>query len=246
MSAIGEAALDLFGSKQFDVFMKRALIALQGQNVVGLSVDDFPGNLPLAAHGVDRHHRAFDRKHIDQCGDGCDFVGFLRDLHLPQYQLLPRRECAQHMQGILVAFRAGAARSLAINGDDLSRLAGHSGHKAGKTRLERLNVKACENDAQLIFTRRSIGKPAEPAKKFQPLLAKPGNLADAIAVAEHCNKAKKQNFFKRITHFQCLPLVRKFREIRKKNNPFGNNRLQIHAFNLIDESEASHRFTVFT
>src|SRR5208283_5789295 len=51
----------LFAGKQRDVVAQSSLIALQGEDVVGLLVDDFLRDLALATHGVDGHDRALDR-----------------------------------------------------------------------------------------------------------------------------------------------------------------------------------------
>ena len=57
---VGETPLFLLVCEQLDVVAQRALVALQGQDVVGLLVDDLLGDGALAAHGVDGDDGALD------------------------------------------------------------------------------------------------------------------------------------------------------------------------------------------
>ena len=66
------------------------MVALQGQQVVGLVLDDLAGDLDLAAHGVDGDERPVELaglgQVIEQVGDGGDLVGLLRNRQLRQGQ----------------------------------------------------------------------------------------------------------------------------------------------------------------
>ena len=48
-----EAVGLLLGGKELDILAQRALIAFEGEDVIGLLVDDLLGNVARAAHGVD-------------------------------------------------------------------------------------------------------------------------------------------------------------------------------------------------
>ena len=56
-----EAVSLLLGGEQFDILAQASLIALERQHVVGLLVEDFPGDVALAADRVDGDDGAFDR-----------------------------------------------------------------------------------------------------------------------------------------------------------------------------------------
>src|SRR5262245_61394010 len=92
----------LLCSERRDILVKRALIALEGQNVVGLLL-----------------------QYLEEVGHGYVFVGFLRHFDLAQHEALARREGGNHMdrrfRTLLLERSSG---SLAINGDDVSRRAG--------------------------------------------------------------------------------------------------------------------------
>ena len=73
-----------------DIGFEGGLIALEGEQVVGLVGDDFVGDLDLAAHGVDGHERAFELlgpgELIKKIGNGGDLVGLFRHTELRQGQ----------------------------------------------------------------------------------------------------------------------------------------------------------------
>jgi hypothetical protein len=56
--------------KDLDILARGALIPLQRQDVIGLFLDDLCGDVALAAHRIDRHHRALDRHHVEQRPNG--------------------------------------------------------------------------------------------------------------------------------------------------------------------------------
>ena len=73
-----------------DIGFERGLVALQGEQVIGLVGDDLGGDLDLAAHGVDGHQGALELpglgELVEKIGDGGDLVGLLRDAGLRQRQ----------------------------------------------------------------------------------------------------------------------------------------------------------------
>src|SRR5262249_34087949 len=76
----------LLGSEQLDIFTQRALIAFERENVIGLLIEDFLGDVALAAHGVDGDDGAFDHQHVEKCRDGADLVGFVRHFDLAEHE----------------------------------------------------------------------------------------------------------------------------------------------------------------
>src|SRR5690606_20174780 len=78
----------LLPGEELDIVTKGALVALQGEHVIGSSVDDLPGDLTLAAYGIDGDDGALDGQHIQEFGNGDDLVRLLRHLDLSQHQAL--------------------------------------------------------------------------------------------------------------------------------------------------------------
>jgi hypothetical protein len=64
----------LLGGEQLDILAQRALVALKGENVIGVLVEDFLRDAALAAHGVDGYDGALDRHHVEQGWNGDDLI----------------------------------------------------------------------------------------------------------------------------------------------------------------------------
>ena len=92
-----EAGCFLLGREQRDVLAQRALVAFEGEDILSLLVEDFPGNLALAAQGIDGDDGALDRQHIEKRRDGDDLVGFVRHFDLAEHQTLARCESGHHV-----------------------------------------------------------------------------------------------------------------------------------------------------
>ena len=71
-----------------DLSFQGQLVALQGEQEIGLVGDDFVGDLDLAAHGIDGDQRSVELpglgEMIEQFRDGGDFVGLFRHAELRQ------------------------------------------------------------------------------------------------------------------------------------------------------------------
>src|SRR3984885_16116456 len=94
----------LFIDEELDVVFERALISLQGENVIGFLVDDRLRDIALTAHRVDRHDRPLDRQHAQQFGNGDDLVGFFPYLHLTENEPLARSESRHDVDRPLGSF----------------------------------------------------------------------------------------------------------------------------------------------
>src|SRR5215207_1445590 len=85
-----EAVTLLLGHEEFDILAQRALVAFQGEDVIGLPIKDCLSDLALAADCVNGHDRAFDGHQLEQLRNGDDLVGFLGHLNLPEHEALAR------------------------------------------------------------------------------------------------------------------------------------------------------------
>src|SRR4051794_7093654 len=57
----------------------------------------FLSDIPLAAHGIDRHNGTLDGQHFKQRWNGDDLVGLLRHFDLPKHEALPCCKDAETM-----------------------------------------------------------------------------------------------------------------------------------------------------
>jgi hypothetical protein len=85
----------LFGCEEFRIVPQRALISLEGEDVVGLLI------LDSGRYRADSPWRRWSRQHlrcqhVQLIGDGDDLVSLLGDLDLPQHQTLARCEGRDH------------------------------------------------------------------------------------------------------------------------------------------------------
>lgn len=171
----------LLSHEEFDIHAQRALIALQGEHVVSLLVEDFPGDVALAAHRIDGDDRPLDRQHLQQLGDGHDLVGLVRHVDLTEHQALAGGEGRDHVDGGLGAgLLIGAPRGLAVDRDHLGRRAGQRA-----TQQRWLDVERGEDVAEMIVRRRPVAKRPEPAQQLQLLLAEAGDIDEGLRPSQH-------------------------------------------------------------
>ena len=154
----------LFIDEELDIVFERALIALQGEDVIGFLVDDRLRDVALAAHRVDGHDRPLlDRQHAQQLGNGDDLVGFFPDLDLTENEPLARGESRHDVDRALGVFlplgslRTGPARGLAVDGDHFGRNSGLRRHPGDKATPEWLGVERGQDVAQVVV--RLLGAP---------------------------------------------------------------------------------------
>jgi hypothetical protein len=69
-----EAVCLLLGCEHLDVLPQGAMVTLEGEDVVGLLIDDFLADVALAPHGVDGDDGTLDHQHIEKRRDGDDLV----------------------------------------------------------------------------------------------------------------------------------------------------------------------------
>src|ERR1700693_6309296 len=106
---IAEAIRLLLGGEQLDILAQRALVALEGENVIGILVEDFLGDVALAADGVGGNDGAFDHQHVEKRRNGDDLVGFVGHLDLAEHEALACREGGHHVDRRFCTFLVGGA-----------------------------------------------------------------------------------------------------------------------------------------
>lgn len=107
-----------------DIGFQRRLVALEGEQVIGIVGNDLVGNLHLAAHRIDGDQRPFRLavfgEVIEEIGDGGDLVGFLGKAALRQDQPGGVGVGAQRVQCLeTLTLVMGSTRRLAVDGDQI-------------------------------------------------------------------------------------------------------------------------------
>jgi len=85
--ALGPLALLIFQSgvrKAFDLLINFFLVTLERQHVIGVGFQNLPGDLLLAAHGIERHDATGQFQHRQEFGHICDFIALVRHFQLAQ------------------------------------------------------------------------------------------------------------------------------------------------------------------
>ena len=135
--------------------MKRAVVALEGQQVVRLGVADGDGDLFLAGHGVEADHAALHVDVVQQFGNGGDLVGFRIDKQLTECQSAGRGPRADEVERIGLVRRGEAAvQRLAVDGHQFlaEPLAQRSG-EFDEASAERLGIERGEDAPEGVVAR---------------------------------------------------------------------------------------------
>ncbi len=222
---VGETAGLLLGGEEFDVFAQRALVAFQGENVVGRLIDHLLRDVALAAHRIDSDDRPFDRQHVEKLRDCHDLIGLLRHFDLTEHEALARGEGGNLMDGGLRALLvAGSAHGLAIDCDHPRGNSRHRGHPGDEAALECIGVQGGEDVAEVIMGRRAILERAETAQQSELPGAEEGDLGEAFRAGQYGQQTQKQHLVERIGHLAALAWVRQVSEMTQKDNRLGQCR----------------------
>ena len=189
----------LLVDKQLDVVSERALVALQGEDVIGFLVEDRLRDVTLAAHRVDGYDRTLDLQHAQELGDGDDLVGLLPHLDLAEYETLSRGESRHDVDRtleillLLRSLRTGPAHGFAVDGDDFGRNPGLRRDPGDKATLEGFGVQGRQNVAQVIMRGRSIRERSEASQKSQFQPAKSSDVGDRLRPGDDGEQAQQQD-----------------------------------------------------
>ena len=148
------------------LLLHRALVALEGQDVVGAGLGDGPGDLPLAARRVGRDDRAPYREPPYEGGHRRDLARLLRHHGLADHRTRADGPRADHARRP-AAGRAGAAEALAVDGDavpgqTVPELLAEGRHAPPQRR----GVQERQHPAERVVAR-------DAPRKLQPVFAEP-------------------------------------------------------------------------
>ena len=110
---------------------ERRPVVLEREEIVGALAADRPGDLGLAAHGVDGDERAGQFEPLEQQRDRIDLVRLLRHGLLAEHQPLPARPGRDQVQRI-AALRLAPPRGLAVDRHDVGRALAQALHPGGE------------------------------------------------------------------------------------------------------------------
>ena len=169
-----------------DIGFEGGLIALEGEQVVGLVGDDFVGDLDLAAHGVDGHERAFEllglRELIEKIGNGGDLVGLFRHAKLRQDQPCIGGVGAERMQGLEpLAPVVGTARRLAVDRNELMPVRPQRRHPILKAAPEQDRIDPIDEAAHPALAGNPVMELRKPPQKREMVPAPGDDIVEIVA-----------------------------------------------------------------
>src|SRR3954468_16168301 len=158
--------------------MKSSLVALEGQDVVAVLIDDLSGDVTLAVEGIDGHDRSLERQHLQQLGHGGDLIGFRLGGDLGQDEALVTAPGGDHVQRRLGAGRVeGAAQDLTIDRDDTLGGFGEPRHEALKAGAELVGIEQTKDPAERVVARRAMLQGQKTAQERFLVLGELGHRA---------------------------------------------------------------------
>ena len=140
--------------------MQAALVALERQDIVGLSFTAGLGNLLLATHGIDGHDGARQLQGAQQLGNGRAFVALGIDLALAQHQPIFARPGTDHVDGFATLGAVmTAAQRLAVDGDNLGgKCLPQAARPVGETLRKLPRIEQGKDTSEGIMTGDAIGQ----------------------------------------------------------------------------------------
>lgn len=130
--------------------MPAALIALQGQDVIGFLFDDRCRNIFLCSHSIDCDNGSVQRQTVQKLWNGGDFVAFAVNRPVPKDHAAVVSYGIQNMQGAFgFSVLSRPAQCLAVNRDDApSAPLRRPGHER---RRKNLLVNTAEDQTKRLF-----------------------------------------------------------------------------------------------
>ena len=183
-----------------DIVVKGLLILFERQDVVGILLDDLLGNLPLAAHRIDRDDAAGDCQSVQEFGNRSDLIRLVVDLDLGQNEAIGARPSRDHMDGgFAVGPIVGATHRLTVDGDDLGgEDLGCRLHPSNEARLELLGVESGEDPIEGVVGGNPVG---QVEKALQPRflrLPEQRDLVPAFRPTNHRTQGDDENRHQRM------------------------------------------------
>ena len=186
-----------------DVGFQGGLVALEGEQVVGLVGDDLVGDLDLAAHGVDGDQGALELlglgELVEQLGNGGDLVGLLRHADLGQGQPGVGGVGAEHVQRLdPLSAIVGAPRGLAVDGNEVVAVRPLGCHPALEAAGEQGRIDAIDQAAQPALAGNAVMERGKAPQELEMVSAPCDDLVEIVARGDGPTGDQQQNLVQRV------------------------------------------------
>ena len=180
--------------------------------------NDLGGDFDLRAHGVDGDHGALELpglgQMVEQVGNGGDLVGFLGHAELGQREAGVGGVGAQRVQRLqALALVVGAARSLAVDGDEVVPTRPEGPNPTLETLPEHQRIHPVHERPQPSPAGDSIVERREPTKKINVMPAPRADVVEIVAGADRRAGQQRQDLRQRIDDPPRLSFVRELGKV---------------------------------
>ena len=219
-----------------DFVVEAALIAFQGQHVIGLLLENLGGGIFLAMQRIQRDDTAFQFQQAQQLRHRGDLIGIRRGLDLPQHQAIGARPGRDQFDGPLtLAFVVRAAQCLAVKGDDLlvSDLR-HGTHPIEKALLKGFGVESRQDSAEGVMRGDAVGEFEELAQPSFFGEAELFHIGEAISAADDGTGGNEEDVNEFVVATIFLARVSKIGKVVDK---VGSGLIRLQSVEVLSESE---------
>jgi hypothetical protein len=187
--------------------------------------NDLVGDLDLTAHGIDGDQSTFELagfgELVEKVRNSGDLVGLLRNPELRQGQSCGGGIGAERVQGLEpLAVVMGAARRLAVDGDELVPVRPDGSHPALEAASEQGRIDAVHQVAQPARAGDTVVELGEPPQEVEMLLTPFDDVVEIIAGGDRRTNHQEEDLLDRIEDAPRLAIVIEFgKMLQKKRQP---------------------------
>jgi len=186
--ALGGTGLD----EPLDFLMCGAVIALEGEDMVGVFADDVGGDILLASHDINGDDAAFEFEGAKRFGDGGNLVGFFIHFDLAQHQSIFRCPGADDV-GNGISLVEGAAQGFAVDGDRVVAKGGTGYlYPSDKTVNKARGANSREDAVERVMRGDAVGQLEKGLEPVELGLSEVLNVGEILAHRDHRTQADDQ------------------------------------------------------
>jgi hypothetical protein len=196
--------------RRADLLGERRPVVLEREEVVGALAADRPGDVGLAAHGVDGDERTLELEPRQEQRDRIDLVRLLGHGLLAEHQ--PARPGRDQVQRI-AALRLAPPRGLAVDRNDVGRLLAQALHPGREALGEEARGQRVHHVVERVVRGDAAFERQQTAENVELALAPARDLDEVLRSAERRAEHDEQDLRQRIDHLPRLPWIFERREM---------------------------------
>ncbi len=183
-----------------NVRVQRRMVALERQGIIPALADDLPGDVALAIAGVGRDQRSVQRQHLQNPGDGGDFVRLGRGGDLSQDHAsltTPGADHAQRRSGVLRVERP--PHQLAVDRDHAAGRTADPRRELAEAGAELVRVETAKHATEGIVTWHTVLQLQESAEKILLGFGEASHVHHGLPAGKNRTKGDRQDLQQVVT-----------------------------------------------